>query len=120
MDRTADSMWGKTTENDDGVALEAMLHAEERGSYSVLGSFIERYGQRLRESPDEGVGTAYLELVERTKGAFEYEAEHGRRSLMKWDHPDNIEWVRIGLIKLTERDRRAFEACNGFASPIAG
>lgn len=102
--------WGRTSENDDGIALEAMLGAEERGDYAVLESFMFRLGARLSASPDEEIRKAYRDLEERAAGAFEHEAQHGRGSLMKWDHPVNVEWVRIGLIKLGENERRAFEA----------
>lgn len=115
MDRAKQYEWSKTPENDDGVALSAMLLSEERGSYAVLASFMSRLGARLAESPDENVRSAYRELANRAETAFAYEAEHGRRSLMRWDHPTNIEWVKNGLISLSESDRRAFEECNGHA-----
>ncbi|MET3524117.1 hypothetical protein [Mesorhizobium abyssinicae] len=114
MDAAADTVLGKTPENDDGVALGAMLRAEGRGSYDVLASFMGRLGSRLSVSPLEEIRTAYRELTERAAKALEHEAKYGRRSLMKWDHPDNVKCVRIGLIKLNADDRRAFEAANGF------
>lgn len=115
MEVTSDVQWERSPEEDDEIVLEAMLHAEERGSYSVLKSFMSRLGGRLSASPDEKIRAAYLEIAIRADEAFKYEAEHGRRSLMKWDHPVNQKWVRNGLIKLSASDRRAFEACNGSA-----
>ncbi|MDX8470151.1 hypothetical protein RFM26_31210 [Mesorhizobium sp. VK23B] len=114
MDAAPQVAWGRSPYEDDGTVLEAMLFAEERGSYSVLKSFMSDCGSKLRNSSDPVVQAAYCELEGWAEKAFEHEAKHGRQSLMKWDHPTNVEWVRIGLIKLSEDDRRAFEAANGF------
>lgn len=117
MDAISEIQWERSPEEDDGIVLEAMLIAEERGSYSVLKSFMSRLGEMLSTSPDDEVRRAYLELAHRADGAFKYEAEHGFRSLMKWDHPVNVRWVKLGLIKLSLEDQQAFEACNG--TPIS-
>jgi len=113
MNTASGIQWERSPEEDDGTVLEAMLIAEERGSYSVLKSFIDDFGGRLRKSSDAKIATAYRDLEIRAEKAFEHEARHGRRSLMKWDHPVNVRWVKLGLIKLSTEDRQAFEACNG-------
>jgi hypothetical protein len=113
VDKVSDIQWGRSPEEDDGIVLEAMLFAEERGSYSVLKSFMDDFGDRLLKASDAKISAAYRDLETRAGKAFEHEAEHGRRSLMKWDHPVNIKWVKLGLIKLSPEERQAFEACNG-------
>ncbi|RWL80653.1 MAG: hypothetical protein EOR67_30890 [Mesorhizobium sp.] len=112
MNVRSDIHWGRSPEEDDGTVLSAMLFAEERGDYSVLKGFMSDFGSRLRNSQDKEVATAYGELEVRSAKSFEYEAKHGRHSLMKWDHPVNVEWVKLGLIKLTPEDRLAFENRN--------
>lgn len=91
-------------EVEDGAYLEAMFSAEECGSYAVLASLIRDHAHRFRKCKDLEMVARFHELEIRAEAALRYEAMHGFRSLMKWDHPINAQWVNKGIIQLAKAD----------------
>lgn len=85
------------TPKDDRILLDAMLLAEERGSYATLRAFIEKSGHHLRASADLEVPAEYEKLLARAEEAFEYERLHGEGSLFNLDHPLNQRFMKTWL-----------------------
>jgi hypothetical protein len=106
------------------LMLAAMEYSERRRSYSTVVRMVEFYDDSIRRRGEPGELTRYAALTERIAPALEYEKQFGEGSLLDLDDPENISWIKAGIIKpwiveAARRDRERIAVLNSTATPEA-
>ncbi|MEW9614630.1 hypothetical protein AB3G45_12460 [Shinella sp. S4-D37] len=72
--------------------LGAMMNCEDRGDFETMRGHLEYSGQEVATSGDLETVREFAKLLMRVIKAIDEESRLGRGSLLKLDHPHNIEW----------------------------